>query len=762
MMRRSLVAVALLTGTILAGSAVAQTAPASDTGAAPAPAQEGRTEPALDDGSANQASSADIVVTALKQGQTVLEAPATITVLEPQALAAKNIVAGNQLNAIVPGLTMSVGVGGLPGTSFRGLGSNSAVFSLEPSVAEYIDGAYMPHARDYVAPIYDVDHIEFIKGTQSTLLGKNTSLGAISIVNRRPGRQFGLSAQYTHSFELDGNRVQAALNLPVSDTLQLRAAVFASKEHGWVRNVVFRRDEPVQRDLSGRIMLAWQPSDAIDVFASYQHDYRRLRGQSLEVVNDPTGTIATRSTRAGAPFDTNAIGISASGSLATGGTTAGPNPFDRQDTDRLNAIVDFKLGDHTLTSQSAYTTWKSPRVTDLDYTPAHLFNIIDDERSKTFTQELRLASPTGERLTYLFGLFYYYNRWSYGRTFGGAPSNTVGFPLVGRAVSQTVLPTRAYSAFASGTFEIVDGLKLDGGLRYTHEKKEGRFQRATTGNLVANFPNVPFTIYAPQKTDPLDYNVGVRYEPSNRILLYGSYSKGSKSGGFQDAPTTAAGAPFRPETAYSTEIGAKARFAGGFVTIAGFNTKVNDFQTSYTTPIGNPAVVQTVVGNSDVRSRGVEANASLEPLPGLTIGGNVVYADSKFTDDFPATGAVGLKGDRLTRAPKWSGNATIDYAGEVSDGYELFGGARLDFASRTLYQFTRPQPLAPFGESRGTVDARVGVRSTTQGWEVALLGTNVFDRRYVEFATSITAGGGAYYGSFNRPRVIALQLTYKP
>jgi len=73
--------------------------------------------------------------------------------------------------------------------AFRGLGSNSAVFNLEPSVAEYIDGAYMPHARDYVAPLYDVDHIEFIKGTQSTLLGKNTSLGAISIVDRRPAKR---------------------------------------------------------------------------------------------------------------------------------------------------------------------------------------------------------------------------------------------------------------------------------------------------------------------------------------------------------------------------------------------------------------------------------------------------------------------------------------------------------------------------------------------------------------------------------------------
>ena len=745
MHRRTWMIAWLLAGSALAMPVAAQTAAPQDVGAS---------DPAADTATADQ----DIVVTALKQGQTALEAPATITLLEPEALQSKNITSGNQLNAIVPGLTMSVGVGGLPGTSFRGLGSNSAVFSLEPSVAEYIDGAYMPHMRDYVAPLYDMDHIEFIKGTQSTLLGKNTSLGAISIVNRRPTKDFGYELRLTHSFGVEANRLEAVVNTPVTDTLQLRTAFFASRGDGWVRNVYRDLDEPDQTDISGRIALAWQPTPTLDIFASYQRDHRHLRGQSLEVVNDPAGTIAARAAATGVPFDTRAIGVSASASASVGGTVAGVNPYDKQDTDRLNGIVELAVGDHTITSQTAYTTWASPRVTDLDFTAAHLFNIIDDERSKTFTQELRLASPNSGRLTYLVGLFYYYNSWSYGRTFGGAPSNSVGFPLVGLAVSRTVLPTRAYSAFASGTWEVVDGLKIDGGVRYTHEKKEGRFVRNTTGNLP--FPTVPAVTYKPQVTEPVDINVGARFEPTSNLLLYASYSKGSKSGGFQDAPTTAAGAPFRPETAYSAEAGAKLRFTGGYLTAAIFNTRVDGFQTSYTTPVGTPAVVQTVVGNSDVRARGVEANLSWEIVPGLTIGGNVVYSDAVFTGNFPANASVAREGDRLTRAPEWSGSGTIDYEGEVG-GVELFAGSRVDFTSKTLYQFVVPQPLAPFGASRGIVDARVGVRAPDKSWELAVLGTNLGDRRFVDFATSITAGGGAYYGSFNRPRTVSVQLTVK-
>lgn len=741
----------MLSTAVFASPAMAlNAAPESGSDGAPAPQQ------AEDDAAAGDIG--DIIVTALKQGRTAFEAPATITVLESDVLASKNVVAGNQLNAVVPGLTMSVGVGGLPGTSFRGLGSNAAVFNLEPSVAQYIDGTYMPHARDYVAPLYDLDHIEFIKGTQSTLLGKNTSLGAISIVNRRPKKDFGYELRYTHNFGVVGNRIEGALNVPVADTLQVRAAFLASQEDGWIDNVYSGRDEPTQRNISGRIAAAWQPSSDLDVFLSYQHDYRRIKGQNLEVLNDPAGVVAARAAATGFPFRTAVIGESASGSGAVGGTAAGTEPFDRQRTDRLNGIVNLYLGEYTLTSQTSYTSWNSPRLTDLDFTAANLFNITDDEGSKTFTQELRLASPSGERFQFLAGLFYYYNKWSYGRTFGGAPSNSIGFPLVGTAASQTELPTRAYSAFASGSYELIDGLKVDAGLRYTHEKKEGTFVRTTVGALP--FPTTPFTTYAPQITNPLDYNFGVRYEPSSQILLYGSYSKGSKSGGFQDAPTTVAGAPFAPETAYSSEIGTKLRFTGGFATLAVFNTRVKGFQTSYTTAVGTPPVSQTVIGNSNVRSRGAEANISFEPLSGLTLAGNVVYAKSIFTENFPASAAIARKGDPLTRAPEWSGNASIDYEGEVS-GMTLLAGVNADFASKTLYQFVVPQPAAPFGEAHGIVNARLGLRSLDKRWEVALLGTNLFDRRFVEFATSITAGGGAYYGSYNRPRVIALQVTLK-
>jgi outer membrane receptor protein involved in Fe transport len=99
--------------------------------------------------------------------------------------------------------------------------------------------------------------------------------------------------------------------------------------------------------------------------------------------------------------------------------------------------------------------------------------------------------------------------------------------LTGSAQSFTRFPTDAYSAFASLSLELVDGLKSDGGLRYTHERKKGSFVRNTVGTLAGGFPTVAFTRYAPKVSNPLDYNAGLRYQATTDLMLYGTYSKGT-------------------------------------------------------------------------------------------------------------------------------------------------------------------------------------------------------------------------------------------
>lgn len=721
---------------------------------APVLAQEAPQERADD----SRTDSTEIIVTARKQNETILDAPASITVLTSDNLAAKNITKANELSGIVPGLVQTNGNGSLPATTFRGLGTNSSVPSAEPSVAYFVDGVYYSHLRDYTSPVYDLSHVELIKGTQSTLLGKNTSVGAISLVTNRPTDFFEGSIQYTHSFEMNGNRLEGFLNVPVSDRLQVRASFFANDEEGMVYNQYRDRNEPDLQDISGRLAIAWQPSDSVDIVFRYQHDDREQLGFQWELLQDPFGVVTGWAATYGQVLNTVPDGINNSGSDAVGVPISGPEQFEKQNTDRVNVAAEIDLGNHVVTLQTAYHDWQAPRYTELDQIGAFLFGIEEDEFTKTFTQEMRISSLGGERLDYLAGLYYYWNKWGNNPRIGGPDSNTVGFPITG--ISDTTLrqETNAYSAFASANYEVFDNFYVDIGGRFTHERRRGSMERVANGTIaIFSLPSFPFTRLEHLNNNSFDYSAGVRYEPNPDLLLYATYSRGSKSGGFQDSVAIPELAAYAPEAAFTTEIGAKLSIDGGFLALALFNTKVEDFQNNYTATVGG--INRSLIGNTDIRSRGFEATGSYGLAPGLRVDGSLIYADGEYLNDFPGNGSVALAGQPLTRNPKWTGQIDLNYEGQINEDVELFGSATFDFASEAILQSLVTQSIAPRMGAHETLNSKLGVRFMN-GVEVAVIGTNLTDERYVNFATGISATGGAYTGSINRGRVIALQLGY--
>jgi outer membrane receptor protein involved in Fe transport len=242
-------------------------------------------------------------------------------------------------------------------------------------------------------------------------------------------------------------------------------------------------------------------------------------------------------------------------------------------------------------------------------------------------------------------------------------------------------------------------------------------------------------------------------------MLYATWSRGSKSGGYQTNPQTLAAAPYDGETAYTAEIGAKLDLTGSsYVTAAVFNTYVKDFQVSRTQVING--LSQAVIANADVRTRGAEVAGAWAVTESLTLNGNVVYADAKFAKDFPPAPApmIAYEGMPLPRAPKLTARFGAEYLKDLTDDLELRLQGSASYTSDSDLQFRSTDPLSPIAEAHWLLDAQVAIGSLKNGWEVSFIGTNLADERYVVFATNVSAGGSSYYGNLNRPRTVAVQL----
>ena len=709
----------------------------------------------------------EVVVTARKRSETVHDAPLTIAVVGAEKLQALAVTSPNELNGAVPGLTMMTGVGGLPGVTFRGLGSNSSLFSVEASVALFVDGVYSAHTRDYVTPMYDLDHIEMVKGTQGTLLGKNTSLGAISMITRKPAPDLGFGVQTSYDFTTKTPRVEAFANMPVNDQLTIRIAGLFIDDGGSVKNAYDGR-EPHTRDESGRLSALWRPTDKFDLLFSFQSDGHHQTGQNLEVLRDATAgsTLAARAAAIGqTDFEANPDRHNESDSRAFGVAPAGQRPFDNQTSNRANLVANLQLGGLTFTSQTAYVKWSVSRLTDFDFLNANLLNLADIEKNQQFSQEFRVVSPQDQTFTYLAGVFYFKNDWVLNRTlYGFAP-----IPLTGSETTFYTQKATAVSAFAQGTFNFTDHFNATVGVRYTDEKKDGSFLRlAGSGVLGASFPAIPQTTLE-KHSRTVDGDIGLQYKFDSSKMVYFSLSKGSKGGGFQNAPTTLAGAPYDGETAYTAEVGGKFLFDGASVDVAVFDTWVKGFQFTHANNVGVPPVSQIVVDNSDVRSIGIEVNGSWRPFDGMRLSGGVVYADTVATAVSPAPPqpAVQVEGLVQPRAPRWSGTLDATYTHPLTSDLVLTIAGNLEFASKTYLQPNIGSTLnAPFRGDYAKFNLRVAFGNPDKGWEVAVLGKNLTDVREPLFATAVSATGiagtntSAYYGIVMPPREFVLQFNY--
>jgi outer membrane receptor protein involved in Fe transport len=275
--------------------------------------------------------------------------------------------------------------------------------------------------------------------------------------------------------------------------------------------------------------------------------------------------------------------------------------------------------------------------------------------------------------------------------------------------------------------------------------------------------------------------VNIQYDVTPDLMAYASYAKGVKAGGFDirsnSLPTTP-GFPgafvFRPEKADNYEGGLKFQNRNLALSVSYFNTKYKDLQTlTFDGGIGF-----NVDNASAAKIQGFEAEGRVSLGDHVRLSGSVAYLDFKYTNwrrgQCPFGQAPNVQpgnfcdytGARATFAPKWTGNLAADFDYPVSDNLQVGFNINADLSSK----YRSGNVLDPFSDQEGyaKIGARLSLGTIDDGWEIALVGRNLTNKRIVltsgtlPLSTTLTGNTGtAYTGIFDRPRNIAIQAGVK-
>ncbi len=637
--------------------------------AAPVTAQSATPAPAPgDEAIAADGAGPDVVVVARKRSERLIDVPIAITSLGADALAKQQAVDLSGVQGTIPNVNLVQGRGSASNANIfiRGIGQPDALQTFDPAVGVYVDGVYMSRIQGALFNLFDVDHVEVLRGPQGTLYGKNTIGGAVSLISRKPDTNtlhaMGSFTYGSYNTVLANGYVSVPL---VEDKLALSLAGVYDRRDGTVTDAVTGRKYNNRNTQAARAILRATPSDRVELILS--SDYTRQRTaatlgySTAPLTNVDLGTGAVTVVSPAYPY--GAYNYRASTSLATG-------QGQRLDHWGVSFTANVELSDaFSFTSITAYRKLRPDYYIDFDATQLQVADAFVGVHQRQFSQEFQLKYDSGP-LKGVFGLYYLNeNVWShqesydnnYLRYFGAATNFT-------RYIDDNQ-STKSYAAFGQLTYDLTDQLSLTGGLRYTKERKQ--YHRSTQtllfGALSAPF-KFPDSLPAPYNTlDHVDFDAWtpsatLSFKPTRNTTLYASASRGFKSGGFNgrvnglgDVTQVINGATvvvpfFKPETVWTYEAGAKGSFLGGRVVLSAdvFYSDYRDFQARVgggTTGVAGGSF--PVVNAGKLRNWGIEAEMAVKPTSAWSIRTSVGYLNSKY-----------LKFDDARRAPAFSCNPT--------------------------------------------------------------------------------------------------------
>ena len=713
----------------------------------------------------------EVLVTAQKKSsaQEVQDTSIAITAYGGDQLEALKVRDLKGLSYSMPNVALE-DVGTSRGTAnfaIRGLGINSSIPSIDPTVGVFVDGMYLGINGGVVFDMFDLEGIEVLRGPQGVLFGRNVTGGAVLVRTRLPGSEFEGSAKF--AVETGLNRYySASVSGPIVEgSLSGKLSVYLNEDEGWHENGVVDDSHGDARTRLIRPVLVITPDEYSEIILRFEHGDSEGDG--------PAAQNRGRFDRDDFKFAINEKGFY-------------DNAWN-QGIVEYTRDVGFLEG--RITNITGYRNYGSEGVSDIDASTSTLFHAGFETQQEQVSNEFRFNGKLGDKIDLTTGLYYFDQEVKYQEN---------------RQVFSPALPAGAFAyfygggiqdhdtwgVFASLDFSLTESLTATLGWRYSKENKDvkvktlGRLAGAgpttapdTVGpsNRPDNIPagqcdviggNCAFNFVDDKTWSNITPKVGLTWTVTDSTQVYTFLTKGFRSGGYnlRDTLLTQPPGPFDEEEQNSFEIGLKHDTDDnrGRINVAAFYNEISDMQREVNLAGGGAAVIQLIRNTADADIWGVEVEGRYAILSNLIVNLAVGYTEGEYKDvkfDINGDGSVNSadKDLDLPRLAPLTGSLGLIYDQNIGD----FGfmTAQLSYSHRDEAAYT-DNNLGTLNDAN-IVDATLSLSPNSESWMVSLYGRNLRDETTEGGDTQLPFGalGVTTFSPLNKGRVVGLELKVK-
>lgn len=707
-----------------------------------------------------------IIVTAQRRAQDLQEVPLAVSAFNAEELERRQITRTLDIVTFVPNMEghNNTSLGTANTYSLRALNNTESIATFDPPVGTYVDDIYISRQGANNFSFFDIERVEVLRGPQGTLFGRNTTGGAVNIIFRKPGREFGGFVEGGYG-KYDRRLIRGTVDAPLNEHFLTKFSAFFIEDNGYVRNQTTGERLNFEKSLGVRGALRavfsdtamWDLSvDHIDSQATNFVNFKapgsnRRIDFTRQSKNTPIGAIASADLR------DNVLNNQAKTTALTSNLE-----IEAGDDLTINVISGFRRTYQEFLSDS-FDSMRSTGVTFArDYSiltspPGTSTPLVNDSVNRQFSQEIKLNGGIGDFIDYVGGVYYILERSK--TILGNYNVPLVGGPTVtnDRTIRNN---TEAYAGYLQVDFHVTDRLTATVGARYTDERKDIDFRPNPNPLPRANPAFQPFSnqqliaagIPTEQREKILTPRFALDYKVNDDLMVFASATRGFKSGGWNARANIGSQAlAFAPEKIWSYETGVRSDWLDNRlrVNLTGFYYNVTDFQLpAGFADIATNTIVFITRNFADLENYGLEAEVSVVPIQDLNIFWALGLQHASYKNLDPAvvaqqarcvagvpgncnTGIVTQAGGIAppTRAPELSSVVGVNYSIGLGGNLELVPSVNWSHI-KGHFIGTAATPIS-FQRTRDTFNAAIALKDDIGGWSLTAECTNCTNKAYV-------------------------------